>query len=108
MLSFDEWNIWYHSLGSDDERIAKEPWGIAPPLLEDIYTMADAAVFGTMLITLLNHADRVKTRLPCSAGKCYRSDYDRAERRKKHGFKPSTGRFTTPPNTVTEPCCGQP
>ena len=60
MLSFDEWNIWYHSLGSDDERIAKEPWGIAPPLLEDIYTMADAAVFGTMLITLLNHADRVK------------------------------------------------
>ena len=38
MLSFDEWNIWYHSLGSDDERIAKEPWGIAPPLLEDIYT----------------------------------------------------------------------
>ena len=82
MLSFDEWNIWYHSLGSDDERIAKEPWGIAPPLFEDIYTMADAAVFGTMLITLLNHADRVKIACLGSAGKCYRSDYDRAERRK--------------------------
>ena len=60
MLSFDEWGIWYHSLGADDERMANDPWGVAPPLLEDIYTMADAAVFGTMLITLLKHADRVK------------------------------------------------
>lgn len=107
MLSFDEWNIWYHSLGSDDERIAKEPWGIAPPLLEDIYTMADAAVFGTMLITLLNHADRVK--IACLAQLVNVIAPIMTEPNGgKHGFKPSTGRFTTPPNTVTEPCCGQP
>lgn len=60
MLSFDEWNIWYHSLGQDDERMEKSPWQQAPRLLEEIYTMADAAVFGTILITLLKHADRIK------------------------------------------------
>ncbi|MBO5068803.1 MAG: alpha-N-arabinofuranosidase, partial [Roseburia sp.] len=54
-LSFDEWNVWYHT---DGEQI--EPWGIAPKQLEDIYTMEDALVVGSMLITLLKHADRVK------------------------------------------------
>jgi len=33
---------------------------MAPPLLEDIYTMEDALVVGCMLITLLKNADRVK------------------------------------------------
>lgn len=59
-LSFDEWNIWYHSLGRDDEIMRDEPWSYAPPLVEDIYTIADAVVFGTMQITLLKHADRIK------------------------------------------------
>ena len=36
------------------------PWQIAPPLTEDIYTLEDALVVGCMLITLLEHADRVK------------------------------------------------
>ena len=39
---------------------ASEPWQIAPPLLEDIYTMEDALLVGAMVITLLRHADRVK------------------------------------------------
>ena len=56
-LSFDEWNVWFHSRAAD-KQIA--PWQIAPPLLEDIYTMEDALVVGCMLITLLKHADRVK------------------------------------------------
>jgi len=60
LLSFDEWNIWYHSLGRDDERMKNSPWEAAPPLLEDIYTAADAVVLGSMLITLLRHADRIK------------------------------------------------
>ena len=60
MLSFDEWNIWYHSLGKDDEITKNALWQQAPGLVEDIYTMADAAVFGSMLITLLRHADRIK------------------------------------------------
>lgn len=56
-LSFDEWNVWYHS-NEEDKKI--EPWLIAPPLLEDVYNFEDALVVGCMLITLLKHADRVK------------------------------------------------
>jgi len=56
-LSFDEWNVWYHS-NEADKKIEK--WTEAPPLLEDIYSMADALVAGCMLITLLKNADRVK------------------------------------------------
>jgi alpha-N-arabinofuranosidase len=56
-LSFDEWNVWYHSNESDKK---VEKWIEAPPLLEDIYTMADALAVGCMLITLLKNADRVK------------------------------------------------
>ena len=35
-------------------------WGEALPLLEDIYTFEDALLVGLLLISLLNHADRVK------------------------------------------------
>jgi len=56
-LSFDEWNVWFHSNAQDKKN---EPWQTAPSLLEDIYTMEDALVVGGMLITLLNRADRVK------------------------------------------------
>ncbi len=60
MLSFDEWNIWYHSIDKDNTELELHPWQKAPALVEDIYTFADALVFGTMLITLLKHADRIK------------------------------------------------
>jgi len=56
-LSFDEWNVWFHTRGKEKEM---EPWQFAPPQLEDIYTHEDALVVGCMLITLLKHADRVK------------------------------------------------
>lgn len=56
-LSFDEWNIWFHS-NEQDKQIPK--WQIAPPLLEDIYNFEDALVLGDLLITLINNCDRVK------------------------------------------------
>ncbi len=56
-LSFDEWNIWFHS-SEQDKKIPK--WQIAPPLLEDIYNLEDAVVLGNLLITLINNSDRVK------------------------------------------------
>lgn len=56
-LSFDEWNVWYHS-NSADRKI--EPWSIAPPQLEDVYNFEDALLVGSMLMTFLRHADRVK------------------------------------------------
>jgi len=59
-ISFDEWNVWFHSRKADDERMANKPWAFAPPLLEDIYTMEDALVVGCILITFIKHADRVK------------------------------------------------
>lgn len=57
MLSFDEWNVWYHS---NEETAAQKPWTTAPHILEDIYNFEDALLVGSMLITLLKNADRVK------------------------------------------------
>lgn len=59
-ISFDEWNVWFHSNDADNELMQKKPWNIAPALLEDIYTFEDAILVGLMLITLIKHADRVK------------------------------------------------
>lgn len=53
-LSFDEWNVWYQ------QKQTREPWKIAPEILEDRYSLLDALVFGGMGLTLLNNADRVK------------------------------------------------
>ena len=58
MLSFDEWNVWYRTRRKREDRI-KEGWPVAPPIAEEIYTMADALAFGGCCISLLNHADRV-------------------------------------------------
>lgn len=59
-LSFDEWNVWYHTNASDKLLMKEQPWQIAPPLCEEPYTLEDALVVGLMLITLLRHADRIK------------------------------------------------
>lgn len=59
-LSFDEWNVWYHSFEQDRQIRAENRWGQALPLLEDIYNFGDALLVGGMLITLLRNADRVK------------------------------------------------
>lgn len=60
-LSYDEWNVWY----MERPQPPFEAWAEAPPLLEDVYTLADALCVGGMLITLLNHCDRV--RIACLA-----------------------------------------
>jgi alpha-N-arabinofuranosidase len=62
-LSFDEWNV-YHEW-EQPEAMKARPWLVAPPLLENLYTMEDALVFGEMLITLLKHSERV--RIACLA-----------------------------------------
>ncbi len=56
-LSFDEWNVWFHSKDADSRN---EPWQVGPHLLEDVYTMEDALVVGCLINVLLRHADRVK------------------------------------------------
>ena len=59
-LSFDEWNVWYHSNEQDQEIWKREKWDRALPLLEDIYNFEDALLVGSMLMTLIRNADRVK------------------------------------------------
>lgn len=59
-ISFDEWNIWYNTRFENVDKITGvDNWPVAPRLLEDVYSVADAVVFGSLLITLLRHADRV-------------------------------------------------
>ena len=59
-LSFDEWNVWYHSNQQDREVWKRDRWGRALPLLEDVYNFEDALLCGSILITFLRNADRVK------------------------------------------------
>lgn len=56
-LSFDEWNVWYHTKESDKKI---EHWLKAPSRLEDIYNFEDALLVGGLLISLLKNSDRVK------------------------------------------------
>ncbi|MFI6033102.1 alpha-N-arabinofuranosidase [Streptomyces sp. NPDC051315] len=59
-LSFDEWNVWYLSKWEEHARTSDPTdWPEAPRLLEDNYSVTDAVVFGSLLIALLRHADRV-------------------------------------------------
>ncbi|MBM7503965.1 alpha-N-arabinofuranosidase [Agromyces aurantiacus] len=59
-ISFDEWNVWYLSRYDEVDRITDiHDWPVAPRLLEDVYSVVDAVVFGNLLISLIRHADRV-------------------------------------------------
>ncbi len=55
-VSVDEWNVWYQQnwAGQDDLE-----WSESRTLIEDRYNVMDAVVVGSLLITLLRHADRV-------------------------------------------------
>lgn len=54
MLSFDEWNVWR---APDIEYI---PWQTGYPFDWVKFHMEDALVFGSAMLTLLKHADRIK------------------------------------------------
>ncbi|MFZ6990329.1 alpha-N-arabinofuranosidase [Curtobacterium sp. RRHDQ66] len=59
-ISFDEWNVWSISKWNEMQKeFTLDEWPVAPRLLEDVYTVADAVVVGGLLISLLRHADRV-------------------------------------------------
>ena len=54
-LSLDEWNVWQLTAHKNPEN-----WEIAPKVIEDEYTVADAVVVGNLLISILRRSDRVK------------------------------------------------
>jgi len=57
-ISFDEWNVWYVDR-AESQPPSGDDWPVAPVLLEDRYSVADAVVVGNLLISLLRHTDRV-------------------------------------------------
>jgi len=55
-ISFDEWNVWFQERFDGENAIQVQE---APPLIQDVYDVADAVVVGSLLITLMRHTDRV-------------------------------------------------
>ncbi len=56
-LSVDEWNVWHQSRFAGQDGLAYGD--VDPALIEDVYDVADAVVVGSLLITMLRHADRI-------------------------------------------------
>jgi len=64
-ISFDEWNVWYHSNQQDKDILARNEWPDAPHLLEDVYNFEDVLQVGGILNTFIRRSDRV--RIACIA-----------------------------------------
>lgn len=56
-ISFDEWNVWYQKRF---EGVNNLTFRKAPRLIEDEYTVEDAVVVGSLMMTLIKHANRVE------------------------------------------------
>lgn len=56
-LSFDEWNVWFPKNNALPQ---KRTWPEVSERPSDVYDMADVLVVGAMLLTLIEHAERVK------------------------------------------------
>ena len=60
-ISFDEWNVWYHSNQQDRAILdGANGWPHAPRLLEDIYNFEDVLQVGCILNTFIRRSDVVK------------------------------------------------
>jgi alpha-N-arabinofuranosidase len=60
-ISFDEWNVWYHSRKADRDVLdGNKGWPHAPALLEDIYNFEDVLQVGCILNTFIRRSDVVK------------------------------------------------
>ena len=55
-LSVDEWNVWYQRNWDGQGQLE---WAEERRLIEDRYDVTDAVVVGSLIISLLRHADRV-------------------------------------------------
>lgn len=65
-ISFDEWNVWYHSNKQDRKILdGNDGWPHQPSLLEDIYNFEDVLQVGCIINTFIRRSDVVK--LACIA-----------------------------------------
>lgn len=59
-ICFDEWGVWSIPDTEVQAKVESNPWQIAPPISEQIYTMEDALLFAEMLMNIVRFSDRVK------------------------------------------------
>jgi alpha-L-arabinofuranosidase len=59
-ISFDEWNVWYHTRKQDQAFLKGDKWPEHPPILEDVYNFEDVLQVGCILNTFIRRADVVK------------------------------------------------
>ncbi len=60
-ISFDEWNVWYHSRAGDRDILGGNAgWPHAPRLLEDAYNFEDVLQVGCILNTFIRRSNVVK------------------------------------------------
>lgn len=60
-ISFDEWNVWYHSTEQDKQILnGEQGWPHAPAILEDIYNVEDALLVACLINSFIRKSDIVK------------------------------------------------
>mgnify|MGYP001012968740 CR=1 FL=1 len=59
-FSVDEWGVWAVPSNTVNAEIDQKPWGIAPAISEQIYTLEDALLFAGMQMVILRNADVIK------------------------------------------------
>ena len=59
-ISVDEWGVWAQKPEAVTQQVDDSPWQIAPSISEQIYTMEDALLFASMLLTIIRNADIIK------------------------------------------------
>ncbi len=59
-IALDEWNVWSSAADVSPAGLARDLSLTPPRITEDPYQSLDAVVLGDLLISILNHADRVK------------------------------------------------
>ena len=59
-ISVDEWGVWELPSEEVESQLNNNPWQKSPSISEQIYTMEDALLFASMMMTFLKNADRVK------------------------------------------------
>lgn len=59
-ISFDEWGVWSVPDQVVAASVDETPWQVAPHLSEQIYSMEDALLFGSMMMNFLKYTDRIK------------------------------------------------
>ena len=59
-IALDEWNVWSSAADVSPAGLARDLSLTPPPITEDPYLTTDAVVLGDLMISILNHVDRVK------------------------------------------------